>query len=315
MAVNLTAAVIAFIAALETVSGVPIAILERKDKTEEFWARSAAILCEKTKEPFCEEHMRFMTSNTEPMGQSQIIEYDFDGKGLKRVCAIIPPIPHIDPSSIAESYGNPHPGLEQSPASEHAAAWLMLYHASHCLDSELSDFEERRAAALATLGLSILGGDATFVPGINRSPARMLAVMTGMDAAYWAAGTGERILMDLWKEEAAYQLNRQFNCYAVVQPNSSIDIERIKRDRRGEDIRSCSVDEGGGGPGAARGSVSVTDANLWIWMFGARTSGQDGSYYFPGLGVPPLPYEPAKSFGSMEAAAEYVVRTSNELAR
>src|SRR5690606_6444863 len=159
------------------------------DDTRMFWVRSAAILCQKTGENFCDADVRFMRSNTEPMGQSHIIEYRSarDGK-TKRVCAIIPPIPNIDSSAVAEAYGNPSP-LHQTPNSAEGYSWLMLYHASHCLDGEFNAAEENRATALATLGLAVLEGAPGFTAPAERSPARTMALMTGLSTAYWAAGT------------------------------------------------------------------------------------------------------------------------------
>lgn len=302
MAVDLPIAVLAFIAALENVSGVPIAVLDRIDNTEQFWVRSAAILCQKTNDPFCDTDVRFMTSNTEPMGQSHIIEYKAGNGELKRVCAIIPPIPNIDPAFVAEAYGKPHPGVSQVPASVEAASWLMLYHASHCLDSALSDAEEDRAVALASLSLTLLEGHPRFTAGVHRAPARMMAVMTGREAAYWAAGTGERILLDLWKDEAAEKLRSQAGCYVVVSKSSSIDIENIVLSRRIDQSDTCTP-----GDEAATPQATLSDANLWLWMYG-----QGGA---PALGAPPMPYSPMKTFASMETAASYVLSTANFLAR
>lgn len=303
MAVDLPSAVFAFIAALESVSGVQIAVLDRIEKTELFWARSAAILCQKTGENFCSEDVRFMTANTEPLGQSHIIEYKVGQSGQpRRVCAVIPPIPNIDPASVAEAYGQPHPGLMQVPTSTEAAAWLMLYHVSHCLDTELSDAEESRAGALATLALTLLEGEPRFTAGVHRSPARMMAVMTGRASAYWAAGTGERILLDMWKNETATVLRDQYNCYAIVSQNASIDIESIRRDPRLPIENTCAS----GQDGYVSTQVNVTDSNLWLWMYG-----QDG---YGGIGAPPITYTPMKGFTSMEEGARYVLTTANQLA-
>lgn len=309
MAITLSAAVLAFIASLEHVSGVPIAVLDRIDNTEQFWARSAAILCQKTGDSFCDDDMRFMTANTEPLGQSQIIEYRVGNGPLKRVCAIIPPIPNIDPASVAEAYGQPHPGLNDVPRSADAAAWLMLYHASHCLDQAMAANEESRAVALASLGVTLIEGDTMFTRGIHRSPGRMMAVMTAHPSAYWAAGTGERILLDLWKDEAASVLNRQYGCYAIVEVNKSIDIESIRRASYLGPEQTCQSQETGRGTGGngAGAQVTISDANLWLWMFGQ--GGRGG-----GIGAPPVSYEPMKTFASMDAGVSYVLATANALA-
>lgn len=322
MAIDLPTAVLAFITALESVSGMPIAILERKDKTEQFWARTAAILCEKTKQGWCEEHVRFMTSNTEPLGQSQIMEYDFDGKGTKKVCAIIPPIANVDAWSISQAFGAPMLNIDALPSSIESASWLMLYHAAHCLDTKFDDVEEKRAKAVATLAVSLLGGNYAFTAGRIRSPARNLAIMSGEDAAWWAAGTGERILFDLWKKEASYKLQSTYNCYAVTTTASTIDTESIKRATSIPAGQNCAMQPGnpsglpikqGNNPQAV-----VSDENLYLWMFGPEVVGSQpyaGSTTWPKVGAPPESYYPLKSFRTMEEGVSYIIQTSDALAR
>lgn len=323
MAIDLPTAVLAFITALESVSGMPIAILERKDKTEEFWARTAAILCDKTKEGWCEENVRFMTSNTEPLGQSQIIEYDFDGKGTKKVCAVIPPIANVDPWSLSQAFGTNLMDIADLPNEINSASWLMLYHAAHCLDGEGIAAEEKRAKAVATLGLSLLGGDVKFVGGQARSPARTLAVMSGDDAAYWAAGTGERILFDLWKQEAGYVLQSTYNCNVTITKSTTIDTERLRRASTIPGGQNCAAQTNDSGGFATNPQGVVTDENLWLWMAGPQAVGgvqfgQDNGGYaatWPQVGIPPLSYYPLKSFKTMEDGANYILQTSNALAR
>jgi len=321
MAIDLPTAALAFIAALESVTGVPIAILERREDPAQFWARTAAILCEKTKENWCEEDVRFMTSNTEIMGMSRIIEYDFDGKGVRRVCALLPPIPNIHPEFIADAYGSPLATIYDYPSPTEVASWLMLYHAAHCLDTALNDQEESRAVAFATLGLSLMGGDYDFLPGRVRSSARQIAVMTGKASAYWAAGTGERILMDLWKAEAADRLRREHACYAIVTQNTSIDIERITRASSIPSGQDCApVADDSSGPIGQNGrnnmratpQGTVTDANLWLWLAGPQ---QAEEHSWPALGIPPMPYHAFKPFPDFQTAASYVLETANNLAR
>lgn len=310
---QLMAAVFSLILGLEGNSGMPIAILDRIEDTQQFWARSAAILCQKTGDNFCEEQVRFMTANTEPTGMSRIIEYSTDGGATtKRVCAILPPIDQVDPTSVGEAFGTGFPAFGDQPGSEDTQAWLTLYHAAHCLDTEGSAFEEKRAAAFATLGLIIIDADPRFAAGMVRSPPRQMAVISGQEAAYWAAGVGERLLLDLWKGEAVERLRDEFGCDAVVEANSSIDIERIAKEsqlKSGEDCRSQDpaqtgngTGEGSSGGGSAKGVVS--DRNIWIWMYGTG-----------GLGVPPKPWTPMKMFSSTRSAAKYTIDAAESLAR
>lgn len=302
MATDLASAVAAFILAVESTSGVPIAMLDRIDDPQRFWVRSAAILCEKTQAYFCDTDMRFMTANTEPLGQSHIIEYRAGDGSTKRVCAVIPPMKEVEPYSVSEAFGSyAYGGPDSLPDPEWTSQWLTLYHVAHCLDTALSAQEEARAVAFATMGMHLLDGDVTFTPGINRSPARKMAVLTGFDQAWWAAGTSERILLEHWKDESVQKLWSQHRCQATAVAADSIDVERLPRDSAIAAQDSCWRDHG---YGPVDQPARVTDANLWIWMFGSG-----------GVGAPPYPWEPMKPFASMEAGAAYVLQTANSLAR
>nr|WP_250807916.1 hypothetical protein [Neorhizobium tomejilense] len=296
---SIKAAVIAFVAALESVSGVPIATLDRVDNTQEFWARSANIICEKTKDPFCDVDMRFMTQNTEPSGFSQIIEYKVGTKGeTKRVCALLPPIDNVDPSYVAEAFTGSFTREADYPSETAMAAWLYLYHAAHCMDSLFTDGEEDRAVAFATLALTILQGDPLFAPPSQTGQSRRIAIMIKKDSAWWAAGTGERILLDQFKADTAEVLRKNYNCNAQLLASTSIDTTRIPRDRTLKPGEDCAPQ---GEFGQSNGVVS--DANLWIWMYGNG-----------GLGAPPIEYKPAKMFTDMKAAARYTLNTAIKLA-
>jgi hypothetical protein len=291
---------IAFVSQIEQSTGMRIAVLDRMEKTEEFWARSAAILCGKTGDTWCSTDVMFMTSNTEPSGQSQIIQYKPTGTNTtKIVCALIPPMPDIDPSFVGEAFGTMYQSADQYPGRDEMAAWLVLYHAAHCLDTTATANAEARAASFATLGLGLMQGGHGFVPGRYRVAARRIAVITNMDAAYWAAGTAERILLDYWKNEVAHILRNRYRCNVTLVANSSIDIERIRRDSSIPTGADCSAPESGAG----MGRTTLTDANLWIWMYGEG-----------GLGAPPSPYSQFKPIGGpTAAAARYILDTANNL--
>jgi len=288
---HLMAAVFSLIAGLEGSRAMPIAILDRIEDTATFWARSAAILCQKTGDNFCTEHVRFMVANTEPMGMSRIIEYTTNGQ-TKRVCAVLPPIDQVDPTNLAEAFGTGYPTSDQLPSSEDTQAWLTLYHAAHCLDTDGTPFEEKRASAFASLGLAIIDGDPAFTANMRRSPPRQLAVISGQEAAYWAAGIGERLLLDIWKQEAADRLRSEYGCNVTVVTNTSIDIENIPRQTALDPLETCNP------------SGTVSDSNIWIWMYGAG-----------GLGVPPKPWTPMKMFANARDAASYAIQAAEDLAR
>jgi len=292
---------VAFVANLEQATGMKIAVLERMERTEDFWARTAAILCEKTGDNWCANDVVFMTSNTEPSGQSNILQYVPNGTSTtKVVCALIPPMPDIDPSFVGEAYGTMYSGASAYPNRDEMAAWLILYHAAHCLDTMATVNAEERATAFATLGLGLMQGAHGFVPGRHRVAARRIAVMTQLDAAYWAAGTAERILLDHWKNQVAYILRNSYGCSVTIVANSSIDIENIKRDSDLPDGMDCSPTTENG---TAGGRTTLTDANLWIWMYGEG-----------GLGAPPVAYgQFAAVGGANRTTAKYVLDTANGL--
>lgn len=303
---DLATMVMALITTMESVSGVPIARLERIDDTQQFWVRTAAILCTKTGDPFCDTDVRFMTSNTELSGMSRVIEYQVRGKPpTKKVCAILPPIDEIDPSYVGDAFGTPFMPPHLYPSNEVTKQWLMLYHAAHCFDTQFNQQEEERAKAFATLGIAMLQGSPKFVPGIHRSEWRTMAIISGSTPAYWAAGTGERILLDLWKNQTANTLQKNFNCDARVVASQSIDTENVRREKRLDDDQDCSAPSpNGGGTLGGRGNGIVSDNNLWIWMYGKG-----------GLGAPPVSYQPMAAWsGDYKAAYKYIWSTASQLA-
>jgi hypothetical protein len=241
-----------------------------------------------------------MTQNTEPSGFSQIIEYKVGSTGqTKRVCALLPPVDTIDPSYVGEAFTGSFVREDEYLSETSMAAWLYLYHAAHCLDSAMNDNEENRAVAFATLGLTILQGDPLFTAPDRTGQSRRIATMIKNDSAWWAAGTGERILLDEFKAETASILRSSYNCNAQVLSATTIDTTRIARASTLDPAQNCAPSAGTGvqSPGV------VSDANLWIWMYGTG-----------GLGAPPVDYTAAKMFSSMNAAATYTMATANKLA-
>lgn len=303
----LTRNALSFIPYIEKASGLKIAILDRIEDTQLFWARTAAILCEKTNDPWCSSNVQFMTANTEPSGFSQIIQYSISKGETKQVCALLPPVETIDPSYVGEAFGTVFTDVRNYPNYDEMGAWLVLYHAAHCLDNTATPDPEARAAAFATLGLSLMQGSPVFTPGQNRDAATRIAVMTKLDAAYWAAGTGERILLDYWKNIVAYRLRTEFGCNVSIVQSTSINVEAIRRDERLPQGGDCSSSASGSGNGMGSGggaNTTLTDANLWIWMYGNG-----------GLGAPPAAYSAFGPLGTFQTAADYILSTANSLAR
>lgn len=300
---NLANAVLAFITTMESMSGMPIAILERQDTTEMYWARTAAILCQKTKDKWCSSDVRFMTDNTEISGSSRIIEYKNTEDGpTKKVCAITPPIRELHPTYISDLFGANYSRPTSYPGGTITADWMMLYHAAHCLDTVFDASEERRAKAFATLALALLDGNPSFTAGTQQSPWRQLGIISNDESAYWAAGVGERVLLDLWKNQAAQVLAKNYNCNASIVADASIDTENIPRDKQLKDGENCQSSGDGNNVQNATGIVS--DSNLWIWM-----------YANGGIGAPPVTYTPMMTWGSDSGKAySYIWQTANSLA-
>jgi hypothetical protein len=246
---------------------------------------------------------------------SRIIVYQTPAGVQKKVCAVLPPVENPDPTMVAEAFGGTIPQASQVPSYDETAAWLTLYHATHCLDTTGTDDEEDRAAAFATLALTLLRGDPVFTPGNTRAAGRQLAVLSGKEAAYWAAGVGERALLDVWKGEAAAVLRRTMGCDVTVAKGTSIEIEAIRRDDDLRDGQDCappvtrttapsSLNPRGTVVGQGTPKGVVTDANLWIWMYGQG-----------GVGAPPQPWTWGKLFANAQDASSYMLAASTELAR
>lgn len=293
---DLANAVLALITTMQSVSGMPIAVLERQDTIEQFWARSAAILCTKTGDTWCSSDVHFMNDDTTLTGWTKVIKYTNKQGVQKQVCAILPPIQQLDPSYLADAFGAPYLGPANYPAGTITANWVMLYNAAHCLDTNFDAMEEKRAKSFATLALAMLDGNPVFTAGAQQSSWRQLAKISNDKGAYWAAGTGERILFDLWKNQAAASLGQQFSCNATVVANSSIDTENIRRDQGLTAGQDCSASSGSQG--------TVTDANLWVWMYGNG-----------GIGAPPVTYTPMQVWGGdFNRGFNYIWTTATNLA-
>jgi hypothetical protein len=293
---DLANAVLALITTMQNVSGMPIAILERQDTIEQFWARSAAILCTKTGDTWCSSDVYFMSDDTTLTGWSKVIKYKNKDGVQKQVCAILPPITELTPSYLADAFGTSYLGPTNYPAGTITADWTMLYNAAHCLDQNFDAQEEKRAKAFATLGLAMLDGNPVFTAGAQQSSWRQLAKISNDQGAYWAAGTGERILFDLWKNQTATILGQNYGCNASVVANTSIDTENIPRDQALTAGQDCSAGNGSQG--------TVTDSNLWVWMYGTG-----------GIGAPPITYAPMQVWnGDFTAGFNYIWTTATNLA-
>lgn len=335
----LVSAAFSAVLALETLNGLPIAILERTgDDPSVFWMRTAEILCEKVGDGICVEDLTFLTANNNPLGYSLVLDYTTEEGEEKSVCALLPPIQGLSPSVMAT--GLTAGGFvyhTHLPESYEAESWLILMHAANCFieDDRPTKHEEKRSDAFASLTLTLLQGDTSFTTGNDVSQSRYFSYMRNQSSSKWAVSVGERILFDLWKQEARGVLASQYRCNVSVAASSTLDTEAIPRARELGDGR-CDQMEGAIGYPSNRGKV--TDGNLHLWMFGEQQGNLSfynvrrfggigtGSPYvggqtreqptpFPGIGAPPLPWTPMKPFASMLEGVEYAWSTSEEIAR
>src|SRR3546814_13908787 len=74
-------------------------------------------------------------------------------------------------------------------------------------------------------------GDPIFAAGVDITAARFFSEMRNEPSMRWAANTGERILLDLWKGEAAAVLRNYHACSATVAPSAGLNVPTIVRDQ------------------------------------------------------------------------------------
>jgi len=303
---------VAVITALERVTKMPIAVLERTgDDPGQFWYRAAAILCKKTGDNWCEEDLQILTDTTNPMGWARVLTYiprdasGNQGKVAKKVCVILPPRPGISEgyaaAGLAGGGAYTHDELTSSAETE---AFLYLMHAGNCQNVNGDAKEEKRADAFAALTLTLLEGDPAFLSGADVTPARKFSTYRNRESTSWAVSVGERILIDLWKREAAEVLKTAYSCDARVVPSQNINTQGIQRDQALPAGQDCTNTMG-----PPRGDV--TDGNLWLW-----TGGRGGFYGAPAAKVPlpPKPYQPFKGFATLDEAVKYAWQTAGSIA-
>lgn len=292
------------IESLERATQMQIVILERTgDDPGQFWYRSMQKLCQKTGENWCEQDLtQVLTDTTNPLGWARVLSYTAPS-GQKKVCAILPPKQGISEGYVATGLsGGGIYDYRDLPTSEEAEAFLYLMHAGHCLASSDGGADQKRADAFAALSLTLIEGNSVFVPGRDVTPARKFSFYRNREASRWAVSVGERVLLDLWKREAAAALQQRFSCQATVVDSTNIDTQAIQRQASLPPDADCTTRAGG-----ARGNVS--DENLWLWTVGGTFGGG-----WPTVGLPPQPYSPFKSFPSMDAGVAYAWETSGSIA-
>lgn len=286
---------------LEEMSGRPIAVLTRVDNDPgEFWYKATQALCEATGDNWCENELSFLTDTTNQLGWARVITYKDEEDKVKTVCALLPPRPNLNAGYAATALSG---GMVISgpllPSNEEMEAYLWLLHAGSCLAEAGGDQEQVRADAFATLALTLIEGDHQFVGAYAITPSRRFNALRNEEETRWATNIGERLLLELWKEETADVL-RDIPCQVTVVPSDDLNTDFIERDAAlpaSDDCQSAAP------TGFKTGKV--TDKNLWIWT---------GDFGGPTFAMPPEPYVPFKMFDTYGEAMVYTWGASNQLA-
>lgn len=300
--IDLVEAVKDFVVDVEAASGRPIAILERSDNDpNKFWYKAMQALCEATGDNWCEEEVRsILTDTTNQLGWARVITYRDENNATRVVCALLPPRPGLYPGYVATAVSSGAVlGQYELPTARETEAYLWLLHTASCLNDAGDAKEQKRADAYATLALTLIEGDGEFVGAFDETPSRLFNPWRNPTETRWATNVGERLLLDLWKDETADQL-RQIPCTVTVVPSIDINTDFIERDAQIDGSDDCQSSTPSGFK-----SGKVTDENLWIWT---------GNYGGPTISMPPEPYSPFKMFDDGKAAATYIWTTANKLA-
>lgn len=287
---------------LPAVTGVPIVTLARSDSDlAGFYSGAMTSLCSSTGTNWCDTDLyNVLTDTTNPLGWARVLTYVDNGGATKSVCAILPPSPSVSGSYVASGLSNGSvPDWRDIPTDDEAQAWLLMEYGGICQGTTGSDVEEKRADAFASLALTLVEGNGVFVAARDVSPARKFSFYRNQAVNAWAVNTGERILLELWKGQAAQQL-ASGGCGASAVASTDLDTPDIKRD-----AYLTSGDCTGQFPQGA-----VTDANLWLWTYGA--SGMSASW--PTVNLPPMAYTAFGTFPSLSAGVTYAWTAAGSLA-
>jgi hypothetical protein len=304
---GLAAQAVALVPMLERVTSMPMVVLERTgDDPGQFWYKAMQALCAKTGDNWCEEDLTSLTDTTNLLGWSRVMTYrPRDSKGnqgieggiTKSVCVILPPKPGVSAgfTAIGLSGGGAYL-TEELPSDEEAEAFLYLTHAASCMSTGGDQAAEtRRSDAFAALALTLLEGNPNFVSGRAASPGRMFSAYRSGEAVRWSVSVGERVLLDLWKRKTVALLQAG-GCSATLADSTEMDTQSIPRAGSLPQDGDCR----GNRNWSRQGSVS--DGNLWLW----------GGV---GIPLPPEPYTPFMSFGSVEEGVRYAWTTAGSIAK
>ena len=302
---SLPAAAASIIPSLEKATGMPIVILERTgDDPGDFWYRAMKSLCAKTGDNWCEGDVQVLTDTTNILGWSRVLTFRPEGGATdKKVCVVLPPAPGVSAGYVATGLaGGGVFGWRELPTQPQAEAYLYLLHAAGCMATGSNEATElKRSDAFAALALTLLEGNQAFVNASGTTPSRTFATFRSQEAIRWSVSVGERVLLDLWKGQAAAALRSGSGCAADVVASTRIDTQSIQRAPAlpaGQDCTTRSA-------GTASGQVS--DENLWLWT----SAGSFGAYW-PTVSLPA--YSPFAGFASVDEGVAYAWTTAGSIA-
>lgn len=291
-------ATLSLINALQSIAGYPIVVLDRAgDDPSVFWHNAAVKLCGRTGENWCDQDLVSVTNTTDPLGWSRLVHYQGRTSGQqKTVCMILPPADDVSPSMVANGLSaGAYTNIYKLPTNPDTWVWLMLLWAGDCIaDSDLAK-ADRRAQAFATLGLGMIDADPISTRG-GVSPARWWQVFKYPDLNRWAANLTERYSWDVWKNQVQTAAVTQIGCTMTVVPNTDTATDAIVHDETLAPADAC-IGFGGG----ATQTGSVTDQNLWIWM------------YMSPIGTA-IDWQPYQGFADWNASVRWTWSTADTLA-
>lgn len=315
--------------ALEQLTGMPMVLTEPNTDIVAYRDSAATALCERTGAGFCGEHLDFISNTTTQAGSSTIINYRDNNGTLQSACLILPPANTLTAPDLAYGMSHSYFNTADLPTNEEARSFMLMHWAARCLDQQGSVMEEKRADAFASMAIALAQGDPAFTRYPLETPARKFAFIRNRDTSEAAVDHAERWMLEIWKPEAAQALRAQ-QCQASAVPSREERVSHIRRDstlpacfqhHREQQIPGNFYVPGSGGWASsyyALGPVSVTDANLHLWMYGesrneVNRKRQQGQPENPAVGAPPRPWTPFKGFSSTREAVQFMWTTVSSI--
>ena len=324
------------IPAFTDATGVDILVIQKGEGDRyQFTQNIEKNLCNQySNNPSCEADMRGVPYET--VSGWAYKSFETNSSDIGDVCLYMIPDPtsgatyfnYID--NIKDKYSTVSKQFNTSveyPSTENAYMYTALSTLAECArkDDESIYAQIEREMAFASLAMTLIEGDTTFIREPNANIIRRHADIINSSAAQYATNIGERILLELWKAETVKSLNRESYCGASslnsgVLNKKSKDINTVGIPRTSGWVPTCPFDDER--QSFTQRTLEVNDSNLHLFMFGASENlirqarnSDDGAYgpMSPVVSNPPEPYSPMKPFGSYSSAISYIWQTSSNL--